>query len=35
VSFAVMEATACRHVLAFDEDFIAAGFSIWHGRGGT
>lgn len=32
VSFAVMEATACSHVLGFDGDFIAAGFSPWRGR---
>ena len=28
VSFAVMEATACRHVLGFDRDFVAAGFML-------
>jgi predicted nucleic acid-binding protein len=32
VSFAVMEASACRSVLGFDEDFAAAGFSLWRGR---
>lgn len=31
VSFAVMEATECGHVLGFDEDFAAAGFELWHG----
>ena len=29
VSFAVMEATKCIHVLGFDEDFAAAGFELW------
>jgi predicted nucleic acid-binding protein len=29
VSFAVMEATRCTHVLGFDEDFEAAGFDPW------
>lgn len=29
VSFAVMEATGCRHVLGFDQDFAAAGFTLW------
>jgi predicted nucleic acid-binding protein len=29
VSFAVMEVTACRHVLGFDRDFVAAGFTLW------
>jgi predicted nucleic acid-binding protein len=29
VSFAVMEATKCTHVLGFDEDFAAAGFELW------
>jgi predicted nucleic acid-binding protein len=29
VSFAVMEAIACRHVLGFDQDFAAAGFTLW------
>ena len=29
VSFAVMEATGCGHVLAFDQDFAAAGFTLW------
>lgn len=27
VSFAVMEATRCRHFLGFDDDFAAAGFT--------
>jgi predicted nucleic acid-binding protein len=31
VSFAVMEATGCRHVLGFDQDFAAAGFTLWRG----
>jgi predicted nucleic acid-binding protein len=31
VSFAVMEATGCRHVLGFDADFAAAGFALWRG----
>jgi predicted nucleic acid-binding protein len=30
VSFAVMEATKCTHVLGFDQDFAAAGFDLWH-----
>jgi predicted nucleic acid-binding protein len=29
VSFAVAKATACTHVLSFDEDFAAAGFELW------
>jgi predicted nucleic acid-binding protein len=29
VSFAVMRATGCDHVLAFDQDFVAAGFTLW------
>lgn len=29
VSFAVMEATGCRHVLGFDSDFEVAGFALW------
>jgi predicted nucleic acid-binding protein len=29
VSFAVIEATRCTHVLGFDEDFAAAGFELW------
>jgi predicted nucleic acid-binding protein len=29
VSFAVMEATKCSHVLGFDGDFAAAGFELW------
>lgn len=29
VSFSVMHASACTHVLGFDEDFVAAGFSFW------
>ncbi|MGH7313595.1 MAG: type II toxin-antitoxin system VapC family toxin [Candidatus Rokuibacteriota bacterium] len=33
VSFAVMEATACKHVLGFDQDFAAAGFTLWRGLG--
>ena len=28
-SFAVMEALRCMHVLAFDDDFVAAGFVRW------
>jgi predicted nucleic acid-binding protein len=31
VSFATMEATGCGHVLGFDEDFAAAGFTLWPG----
>jgi predicted nucleic acid-binding protein len=31
VSFAVMKATKCTHVLGFDEDFAAAGFELWRG----
>jgi predicted nucleic acid-binding protein len=29
VSFAVMQATKCRYVLGFDDDFTAAGFELW------
>ena len=29
VSFAVMEALGCGHVLGFDQDFAAAGFTLW------
>jgi predicted nucleic acid-binding protein len=29
VSFAVMEASKCTHVLGFDQDFAAAGFELW------
>jgi predicted nucleic acid-binding protein len=29
VSFAVIEATKCTHVLGFDQDFAAAGFELW------
>jgi predicted nucleic acid-binding protein len=29
ISFAVMEATGCRNVLGFDQDFAAAGFTLW------
>ena len=32
VSFSVMETSACRYVLGFDEDFTAAGFSLWRGH---
>ena len=31
VSFAVVEAAGCSHVLGFDDDFAAAGFSLWNG----
>lgn len=33
VSFAVMEASRCREVLGFDDDFAAAGFTLWRGAG--
>lgn len=33
VSFAVMEANGCGHVLGFDQDFAAAGFTLWRGVG--
>lgn len=33
VSFAAMELNRCGHVLGFDEDFAAAGFTLWKGRG--
>jgi predicted nucleic acid-binding protein len=33
VSFAVMEASRCDHVLGFDDDFAAAGFTLWRGGG--
>ncbi len=29
VSFSVMKATKCTHVLGFDEDFAVAGFEFW------
>ena len=29
VSFAVMQATGCGHVLGFDQDFAVAGFTLW------
>ena len=29
ISFAVMEARRCTHVLGFDDDFVAAGFKLW------
>ncbi len=29
VSFAVMELAGCGHVLGFDDDFAAAGFTWW------
>jgi predicted nucleic acid-binding protein len=32
VSFAVMAASRCDHVLSFDQDFAAAGFTLWRGR---
>lgn len=31
VSFAVMTAAKCKHVLGFDDDFVAAGFQLWSG----
>jgi predicted nucleic acid-binding protein len=31
VSFAVMAAAKCKHVLGFDDDFVAAGFELWRG----
>ncbi len=31
VSFAVMETNRCSHVLGFDQDFAAAGFTLWRG----
>jgi predicted nucleic acid-binding protein len=33
VSFAVIDASRCRAVLTFDEDFAAAGFRVWRHRG--
>jgi predicted nucleic acid-binding protein len=33
VSFAVMQVTRCHHVLGFDQDFAAAGFTLWRGAG--
>ena len=33
VSFAVMEATRCGHVIGFDHDFAAAGYTLWEGSG--
>lgn len=33
VSFAVMEVNGCGHVLGFDQDFAAAGFTLWRGLG--
>jgi predicted nucleic acid-binding protein len=35
VSFAVMEASRCGHVLGFDQDFAAAGFTLWQGSDET
>jgi predicted nucleic acid-binding protein len=32
VSFSVMEAIGCTHVLGFDQDFEAAGFPRWRPR---
>jgi predicted nucleic acid-binding protein len=32
VSFAVMAKAKCKHVLGFDNDFVAAGFQLWCGR---
>jgi predicted nucleic acid-binding protein len=29
VSFAVMQARRCRTALAFDHDFVVAGFELW------
>jgi predicted nucleic acid-binding protein len=34
VSFAVMERSRCEHVLGFDQDFGAAGFTLWRGLNG-
>jgi predicted nucleic acid-binding protein len=31
VSFAVMQASRCGHVVGFDQDFAAAGFTLWRG----
>ena len=31
VSFAVMERTGAHHALGFDQDFAAAGFTLWRG----
>jgi predicted nucleic acid-binding protein len=33
VSFGVMVASRCTHVLGFDEDFAVAGFTLWRGSG--
>jgi uncharacterized protein len=33
ISFAVMEANRCAHVLGFDQDFAVAGFALWRGLG--
>jgi uncharacterized protein len=33
ISFAVMGVKRCSHVLGFDQDFAAAGFTIWRGLG--
>jgi len=33
VSFAVMKATRCGHVIGFDHDFAAAGYTLWEGSG--
>ena len=30
VSFSVMETLACRVAMSFDQDFLIAGFSVWH-----
>jgi predicted nucleic acid-binding protein len=34
VSFSVMNASACTHVLGFDGNFAAAGFPLWRGWSG-
>ena len=34
VSFAVMQALDCRHVLGFDQDFEVAGFELWRRTSG-
>jgi predicted nucleic acid-binding protein len=33
ISFSVMERTRCHQVLGFDQDFAAAGFTLWEGAG--
>jgi hypothetical protein len=31
VSFALMKARRCKQAISFDQDFVIAGYSLWHG----